>query len=126
MNEVPRLNEDAIKALMPPESGNRITYFAGAVLQGRQAPAGFGVRTTANGAKSFILNYRVGARERRLTIGTWPTWSAVAAVKHARELRQRIDRGEDPLGERQAQAKALTVAEVPSTAPVALSACTCT
>jgi len=64
------------------------------------------VRVTAGGAKSYILNYRAGGVERRLTIGSCDTWSAVAAVRHARELRQAIDLGKDPLAEREAEAAA--------------------
>jgi integrase len=52
--------------------------------------------------RSFVLNYRLAGREARLTIGRWPDWSAQRAVREARELRQRIDRGDDPLAERQA------------------------
>ena len=54
-----KLNEETIKRLPIPDTGNRIIYFAGAVLQGAQAPRGFGVRVTAAGAKSFIINYRI-------------------------------------------------------------------
>jgi hypothetical protein len=39
----------------------------------------------------------IAHRERRYTIGVYPDWSVLAAVKEAREPRQRIDRGEDPL-----------------------------
>lgn len=46
-----RLNEEAIKRLPIPDEGNRITYFAGAVLQGLTAPRGFGVRVTAGGSQ---------------------------------------------------------------------------
>src|SRR5271170_2196705 len=95
-----RLNEETIKQLPIPETGNRITYFAGAVLQGAQAPRGFGVRVTASGAKSFIINYRIKGRECRYTIGQHPDWSALRAVREARSLRQRIDRGENPLEDR--------------------------
>lgn len=96
-----RLNEEVVKSLPPPERGNRITYFPDAVLQGTKTPPGFGVRVTANGARSFILNYRNrNHEERRLTIGAWPTWSVLAAVREARKLKQRIDRGEDPLADR--------------------------
>ena len=99
------LNEEVIKALPKPSTGYRITYFAGARIQGAQAPAGFGVRVTAAGAKSFVLNYRVGLKERRYTIGNWPDWSALRAVREARGLRQRADRGHDPQGEKDASRK---------------------
>jgi integrase len=97
-----KLNEEVIKRLPAPSTGNRITYFAGARIQGAQAPRGFGVRVTAAGAKSFVLNYRSGVKERRYTIGNWPDWSALRAVREARNLRQRIDRGQDPQGEKNA------------------------
>src|SRR5438105_3082367 len=95
-----RLNEETIKHLPIPDAGNRITYFAGAALQGVKAPRGFGVRVTAGGAKSFVINYRLKGREYRYTIGQYPDWSALRAVHEARNLRQRVDRGENPLEDR--------------------------
>jgi len=95
-----KLNEDTIKQLPLPAEGNRITYFAGATVQGAKAPRGFGVRVTASGARAFILNYRIRGRECRYTIGAWPDWSALKAVRVARNLRQRVDRGENPLSDR--------------------------
>src|SRR3984893_4138956 len=94
------LSEETIKQLPPPAKGNSITYFAGATIQGAKAPRGFGVRVTASGARAFILNYRLRGREHRFTIGAWPDWSALKAVREARNLRQRVDRGEDPLTDR--------------------------
>jgi integrase len=94
------LSEETIKGLPTPATGNSITYFAGAMIQGAKAPRGFGVRVTASGARAFILNYRLRGREHRFTIGAWPDWSALKAVREARNLRQRVDRGEDPLKDR--------------------------
>ena len=104
------LNEETIKRLPVPAKGNRVTYFAGAVIQGAKAPRGFGVRVTAAGARAFVLNYRLRGREHRFTIGAWPDWSALKAVREARNLRQRVDRGENPIEDR---------TPVPATANVA-------
>jgi len=85
------LNEATIKSLPVPEKGNKVHYFPDAMLQGMPAPRGFGVRITAAGVRSFVLNYRLDSREYRYTIGRYPDWSALRAVREARELRQRID-----------------------------------
>jgi integrase len=98
------LNERVIKALPVPQTGNKVHFFTGTTLQGIAAPAGFGVCVTKNGSKAFILNYRQNGQPRRMTIGKWPTWSALLAVKEARELKRRIDRGEDPLNARRREA----------------------
>jgi integrase len=94
------LNEEVVKRLPAPRAGNKVYYFAGAMLQGSRAPRGFGVRVTASGAKAFVMNFRIRGREHRYTIGAYPDWSALRAVREARELRQRIDRGENPLEDR--------------------------
>jgi hypothetical protein len=90
------LNEETVRRLPVPAKGNRVTYFAGAVIQGAKAPRGFGVRVTAAGSRAFVLNYRLRGREHRFTIGAWPDWSALKAVREARDLRQRVDRGGEP------------------------------
>jgi integrase len=51
--------------------------------------------------RSFVVRYRNRAHiERLYTIGQWPDWSVLRAVEEARVIRQRIDKGEDPLGDR--------------------------
>jgi integrase len=107
-----KLSEDTVKRLPVPASGNRITYFAGATIQGAKAPRGFGVRVTAAGARAFVLNYRLRGREHRFTIGAWPDWSPLKAVREARNLRQRVDRGENPIEDRIPSPATVTVASV--------------
>ncbi|WP_436637632.1 tyrosine-type recombinase/integrase [Microbaculum sp. FT89] len=99
-----RITESLVRALPGPTTGNTITYDTDV--------KGFGIRVTAAGAKAFVLNYRVGGRERRLTIGSYPDWSAAAARDEAKKLKREIDRGEDPMAQRQEDRAALTVAEL--------------
>ena len=51
-----KLSEETIKRLPVPDSGNKVFYFGGDRLQGTVAPRGFGVRVTAGGNRSFVLN----------------------------------------------------------------------
>ena len=101
-SRIGKLSENTVAALPTPPRGNRIYYFGGDTLQGIVASRGFGVRVTATGAKSFVLNNRVGPREKRYTIGQWPDWSVLRAVRRGRDLRMEIDEGRDPLAVRQA------------------------
>ena len=53
---------------------------------------GFGCRVTAGGAKAFILDYRVKGtgRQRRITLGRFPSWSVSAARDRARHYAGRL------------------------------------
>lgn len=88
-------NEDVVRELPAPAKGNRTHFFRGAIIEGKEVPRGFGVQVTANGIKSFTLSYRdASGRQRRETIGRWPTWKCVKAARRAHDLRQALDRGE--------------------------------
>ncbi len=63
----------------------------------RDAPRGFALRITTAGGRAFVLQYAVEGKQRRKVIGAWPVWSLEAARAEARNLAQRIDRGDDPL-----------------------------
>jgi hypothetical protein len=64
--------------------------------------AGFGCRVTANGARSYILNYRTrSGRERRYTIGDATHWRCTDARAEAKRLKAVVDQGGDPQGELQ-------------------------
>lgn len=60
------LTDASIKKLPPPETGNRVVYDV--------LVRNLGVRVTAAGSRSFILNYRVrgSGRQRRYTISATP------------------------------------------------------
>jgi integrase len=99
-----RLSDTLVRSL-PPGSG--ITYDSGP-----ERVRGFGVRVTAAGTRAFVLNYTVAGRERRMTIGGYPTWTVAAARDEAKRLRQEVDRGIDPLAERIAERAAPTVGDL--------------
>jgi integrase len=75
---------------------------------------GFGVRVTANGVRSFTLRYRPkqGGHQRRLTIGSFPSWSTAAAREEAKRLKREVDGGGDPVGEQQQVRSAPTMADL--------------
>jgi len=73
---------------------------------------GFGVRHTATGCTAFVFSYVVEGRERRTTIGRYPTWSVAAAREEARRLRRIVDSGVDPLAAKEAARAELTLAEL--------------
>jgi len=102
-----RFDDRFVRVLPAPASGNRIAYD-----HGRDAVKGFGVRVTAAGTKSFVLNYTAAGRERRMTIGGYPTWTVAAAREQARSLRRKVDSGEDPLEAREAERDAATVTQL--------------
>lgn len=104
------ISEKAVAALPAPAGGNRFYRFTGATYKGRKVPSQFGVVVTSSGNRSFVLGYSVNGLERRKVIGPTSSWSIAAAVKEAGELRKKIDRGIDPLEEKQTAISAPTVA----------------
>jgi integrase len=58
------------------------------------------------------INYRIDGRERRHTIGRYPTWSVAAARTEAEELWKRIDRSEDPAGQKRERREAPTIQDL--------------
>jgi Arm DNA-binding domain len=105
MNSDLYLSTALMQSLEAPDSGNRIT-----LERGPDAVRGFGARITAAGVRAFVLNYSIGGRERRYTIGTYPAWSVAAARTEAKRLRRQVDRGFDPLSDREQRRTAKLVA----------------
>ena len=90
-----RLTDKLVRALEPPITGNSITW--------DDTIKGFGIRVTAAGARSFLINYRnAEGILKRLTIGSYgrDQWSVEAARKRASQLKKQISLGDDPLTEK--------------------------
>jgi integrase len=85
----------------------------GSTIQWDATLAGFGVRINASGTRVYFFNYRTKTgRQRRFTIGAYPSWSTGAARIEARRLDRIVDEGGDPLGDLQAGRAAATVDEL--------------
>lgn len=100
-----KLTDKIVRSLAGPADGKpyQIHY------DGPEGVRGFGIRVTRAGAKSFILNYRAHGVERRLTLGSFPDWTVAQARDQAKSLKRRIDVGEDPQADRNAERRAPTV-----------------
>jgi integrase len=98
---------DAIIKRLPLPNKNSKLHYDGDV-------AGFGVRVTAAGARSFVLRYRVRSSglERTYTIGSTTDWRATAARAEASRLRRLIDQGGDPCGDIEAEREAPTITDL--------------
>ena len=83
-----RITQTFASRVKAPAEGSRIHY-DGEI-------AGFGLRVTEKGAKSFILNYSIHGHERRYTIGSLGEHTAETARAKAIEFRQQIRDGVDP------------------------------
>jgi integrase len=57
---------------------------------------GLGLRLRAGGKRSWVYQYQIGAKQRRMTIGVAPALTLAAARKTASELHARVRLGEDP------------------------------
>jgi len=105
-----KIDERAVRTAKAPAKGDNTIWDS--------EVKGFGLRVFAptrrnpQSARSFFINYRIAGVERRHTIGDFPVWSALAARNEAKELRRRIDRGEDPARERREDREAPTVADL--------------
>jgi integrase len=102
------ISEKIVEKLPIPAAGNKVHFFSGATLQGKKAPAGFGVRVTAGGTKSFVLFHRVDGRKYLETLGRWDeneqggTLTVRDAIVKADKLAKDFKNGrrEDPRPER--------------------------
>jgi integrase len=63
---------------------------------------GFGLRIREGGKRTWVVQYRVGAKQRRMTLGTMKTLDGGEARKHARTALSKTHLGHDPQSEKAA------------------------
>ncbi len=69
--------------------------------------AGLCLNVTSTGARSWILRTMIADKRREVGLGPFPDVGLAQARKNARELKQRISQGVDPVEERRAARAAL-------------------
>src|SRR4051794_37659103 len=100
------ITKRSVDAAQPAPEGRRVIHFD-------KALPGFGLLVTATGAKSFVVQFRLGsgrgAPTRRLTLGAYGVLTPEQARGEARRILADVARGIDP---RPAPASGRTVASV--------------
>ncbi|MCZ6454470.1 MAG: Arm DNA-binding domain-containing protein, partial [Alphaproteobacteria bacterium] len=69
---------------------------------------GLWLRVSDHGRKTWGVTYRLNGRQRRLTIGTYPTLSLADARDNARKALREVGVGNDPAEEKQQLRKGAT------------------
>ena len=85
---MPKLTEQTVRAVKPPESGQRFLRDSRVV--------GMALRITSGGACTWVWEGRVKGRVRRITLGRYPAFSLPQARQRALEVAAAVTRGEDP------------------------------
>jgi integrase len=99
---MPAISEKIVASLPTPKAGNKVHFFSGATLQGKEAPGGFGVRCTAGGSKSFVWFHRVEGKKHLETLGQWEPkaggLTVYDAIAKCIDRRKAIAKGVDKKG----------------------------
>lgn len=106
MSKAAKITKRVVDAAEAPASGKEIIWDTDV--------KGFGLRLTAGGAKSYILNYRtLEGRSRQFTIGKHGSpWTPDTARQRAIDVLRGIADGVDPLEKKAAARDAMTVAQL--------------
>ena len=82
-----KLTDASLRALRPGQS--QIDYWCTTL-------AGFGVRVSPGGRKTFMVRYRLGGRYRRVKLGVYPELSLADARRRARQVVGEVASDRDP------------------------------
>jgi integrase len=72
---------------------------------------GFGLRVFKSGRRSYLIQYRVGKRTRRVTIGSHGVWTVETARREAKALLGQVAAGADPADEKRRDAARLSIGD---------------
>jgi integrase len=83
---ITKANADRVQ--LPPDKSETIVF--------DETLSGFGLRVRAGGKRTWIAQYRLGGKQRRVTIGTAETLDADEARRRARSVLAKVHLGTDP------------------------------
>lgn len=92
-----------VKRLQHPGRGRNATFPVGGV-------SGLALQITPNGGRSWLLRVQVGGKRREIGLGGYPDVTLAGARERAREAKDKIRNGIDPVEERRAMRAALATA----------------
>jgi integrase len=93
-----------VRKLEHPGTGSNATFAAGGV-------SGLMLQITPNGGRTWLLRVTVGAKRREIGLGGFPDVTLAQARDRAREAKDKIRSGVDPVEERKAAKAALAAAQ---------------
>jgi hypothetical protein len=91
-----KLTTATIRSLALPAGSAEKTFFDDDL-------AGFGVRVRAGGSRTFVVQYKIGAKHRRMPLGSVAAIELGKARAAAKDLLAAVRLGRDPAGEKQEQ-----------------------
>jgi integrase len=77
-----------------------VPYGKSEIIEFDDSVPGFGLRIRVGGSRNWVFQYRVGAKQRRISLGAASAISAQNARARASELHARVKLGQDPGGEK--------------------------
>ncbi|PTX54655.1 integrase [Litoreibacter ponti] len=92
-----------VKRLKHPGTGGSVSFAVGGV-------AGLLMQTTRTGGRTWILRVSIGGKRREIGLGGFPEVTLAQARERARETKDKIRRGIDPVEERKAAHSSLMAA----------------
>ena len=99
-----KLNKSAIDKLTPPSTGYSLHW--------DDNPPGFGLRITASGVRSFIVQKRINGKEHRTTLGRYGILTPEQARREAQKFLSQVAQGADPIAAKvKARAESVTLKE---------------
>jgi integrase len=93
-----------VKNLRHTGNGQNAVFMVGGV-------SGLMLQITRNGGRTWLLRVKVGAKRREIGLGGFPDVTLAQARERAREVKDQIRRGIDPVEERKAARAALIAAQ---------------